>query len=182
MPLPRIIPHHSHVFGQASILQPTCSLWKAHMGDTAWPVRYYFYKHTIKFGKTWMKRYIPDHTMAIFWHPLQHVPAKKSDNFAPPLLIWSASPDHHPHRVHLTRPLHFFTLLDRTFANGSVFSVCHPQPLHELLFELKRAVPTTLRKTYAWGFNWTPTPISSQRSPSYGKLLDPSSATPGTFL
>ncbi|CAJ1367120.1 unnamed protein product [Effrenium voratum] len=51
-------------------------------------------------------------------------------------------------------PLHFFTLLDRTFANSTVFSVCHPQPLDELLSELKRAVPTTLRKTYAWGFNW----------------------------
>ena len=37
LPLPHSIPHHSHVLGQASTLQPTCSLWKAHMGGPGPP-------------------------------------------------------------------------------------------------------------------------------------------------
>ena len=78
--------------------------------------------------------------------------------------------DHHPHRVYLACPLHFFTLLNRTFANGTVFSVCHPQPLDEILSELKRAVPTTLRKTYAWGFNWKRTIPYAYFLPKESKL------------
>ena len=102
LPLPHIIPHHSHVFGQASVLQPTCSLWKAHMGDTAWPTRHHATSYLIATATNGHLSWPTSGTYAATtWHPLQRVPAKKSDNSAPPLLIWSASPP----RVHLTCPL-----------------------------------------------------------------------------
>ena len=136
--------------------------------------------------KTWMKRYkLPDHNydqwasfLANQWHlhsnHLASTTARSSQEVGQLCTTTShlvrLPADHHSHRVHLACPLHFFTLLDRTFANGTVLSVCHPQPLDELLSELKRAVPTTLRKTYAWG---THHPLRLY----CGKLLGPSSAT-----
>ena len=107
LPSPHIVPRHSHVFGQASILQPTCSLWQAHMGDT----KRLFYKHAIKVGRAWMKRYkLPDHShdqWASFlvdqWDLHNYTTFSQEVRLCATTSHLVRLPaDHHPHRVHLT--------------------------------------------------------------------------------
>ena len=154
----------------------------AHSGKPTW----FFYKHAIKVGRAWMKRHkLPDHNHDQWASFLVDQWDLHSKHLASTTALSSQEvrqlctttshlvrlpADHHPHRVHLTCSLHFFALLDRTFANGTVFPVCHPQPLDELLSELKRAVPTNLRKAYAWGFNWKRTTPYAYILPKESKL------------